>query len=50
MTRSDFDITVFGGGPAGSATALLLARAGLSVLLLEASIIETVVPEKPFPL
>jgi flavin-dependent dehydrogenase len=37
MIRSDFDIAVLGGGPAGSATALLLAQAGLSVLLLEAS-------------
>jgi flavin-dependent dehydrogenase len=37
MTRSAFDIAVFGGGPAGAAAALLLAQAGCSVLLLEAS-------------
>jgi 2-polyprenyl-6-methoxyphenol hydroxylase-like FAD-dependent oxidoreductase len=37
MTSSNYDVAVIGGGPAGSATALLLARSGLSVLLLEAS-------------
>jgi flavin-dependent dehydrogenase len=37
MTRRVFDVGVIGGGPSGSATAILLARAGVSVLLLEAS-------------
>jgi 2-polyprenyl-6-methoxyphenol hydroxylase-like FAD-dependent oxidoreductase len=33
--RRDFDAVIAGGGPAGSATAILLARAGLSVALVE---------------
>lgn len=35
MTPASFDAVVAGGGPAGSATAILLARAGWSVALLE---------------
>ncbi len=35
--RQDFDVLVVGAGPAGSATALRLAQAGCSVLLLERS-------------
>jgi 2-polyprenyl-6-methoxyphenol hydroxylase-like FAD-dependent oxidoreductase len=37
MTSSNYDVVIIGGGPAGSATALLLARSGVSVLMLEAS-------------
>ena len=37
MRRSAFDIAVIGGGPAGAASAILLASASLSVLLLESS-------------
>jgi flavin-dependent dehydrogenase len=37
MPRREHDVIVIGGGPAGSATALLLARAGFSTLLVEAS-------------
>ncbi|HYS12504.1 MAG TPA: FAD-dependent oxidoreductase [Burkholderiaceae bacterium] len=33
--RSDFDAVIIGAGPAGSAAAILLARAGLSVALVE---------------
>jgi flavin-dependent dehydrogenase len=33
--RDDFDVVVAGGGPAGSAAALVLARAGRRVLLME---------------
>ena len=35
MTRSTFDAVVIGAGPAGSAAAILLARAGWSVALVE---------------
>ena len=35
MMPARFDVVVVGGGPAGSATAILLARAGWSVALLE---------------
>jgi flavin-dependent dehydrogenase len=35
MMRRTFDVAVIGGGPAGTATAILLARAGFSILVLE---------------
>ena len=37
MRSSNYAVAVIGGGPAGCITALLLARSGLSALLLEAS-------------
>jgi 2-polyprenyl-6-methoxyphenol hydroxylase-like FAD-dependent oxidoreductase len=37
MTLPVFDVSVIGGGPAGSVTAALLARQGLRVALLGAS-------------
>ncbi|HEX2167188.1 MAG TPA: NAD(P)/FAD-dependent oxidoreductase [Longimicrobiales bacterium] len=35
MTREDADVIIVGAGPAGAVTALLLARAGVDVLLLD---------------
>ena len=35
MTNSDFDVGIIGGGPAGSSAALLLARNGFRVLVIE---------------
>ena len=37
MTCGSFDVAIIGGGPAGTATAILLAREGFSVVVLEAS-------------
>jgi 1H-pyrrole-2-carbonyl-[peptidyl-carrier protein] chlorinase len=35
LTKTDYDVAIIGGGPAGSTTASYLSRAGLSVALLE---------------
>ena len=39
MTESEYDAVVVGARPAGAATALLLARAGLRVLVVDLSLI-----------
>ena len=38
MTREEADVIIVGAGPAGAATALLLARAGVDVLLLDRAV------------